>query len=44
MDTNSYWMNIGGLTVNVQVDGRTGKAKRVMWELDSPEDGCEYDS
>ncbi len=43
MDTNQYWMRIGGLAVNVTVDGKTGRAKRVMWEVDDPQDGCEYD-
>jgi hypothetical protein len=42
MDTNQYWMRIGGLAVNVQVDGKTGCAKSVMWELDAPDDGVEY--
>ena len=32
MSTNQYWMRIGGLTVNVQVDGKTGQAKMVTWE------------
>ena len=42
MDTNQYWMRIGGLAVNVQVDGKTGRAKSVVWEVEDQQDGVEY--
>lgn len=38
MDKNRYWMDIGGLTVNVTV-AKDGTAKHVMWELDGRADG-----
>ena len=41
MDTNRYWANIGGLHVNVTVDGKTGRAKAVTWDLEG-EDGVQY--
>lgn len=43
MDTRSYWMSIGGLTVNVEVR-KDGTAKHVMWELQAPQEGVTYSS
>jgi len=40
MDTGSWWMDVGGLTVNVRAD-RHGRPLRVSWELDG-RDGVEY--
>jgi len=40
MGTGSWWMDIGGLTVNVQVD-RDGRPLRVSWEVDG-RDGVAY--
>jgi len=40
MDTGSWWMDVGGLTVNVSVD-RDGRPLRVSWEIDG-RDGVAY--
>lgn len=41
MDSNYWWMNVGGVTVHVTTT-KDGKPKRVSVELDNMVDGCEY--
>lgn len=45
MDTGRWWCNLGGVTINIQVD-RDGRPKRVRvsgpGDYAEPEEGCEY--
>ena len=45
MDTYDWWVNVGGVTVNVTVD-RDGRPRRVNVygpnDYDAPREGCEY--
>jgi hypothetical protein len=41
MNTNAYWMSIGGLHIDVTIDGKTGRAKKVIYRVEG-EDGVEY--
>jgi hypothetical protein len=40
MDTNEYWMTVGGLDINVTV-GKDGRAKKVTYRVED-EPGVEY--
>lgn len=46
IDTGTWWMNIGGVTVHVTAD-RDGRPKRVTvhgpLDYDAPVDGCTYE-
>lgn len=41
MDTQTWWMNIGGLVVHVTAD-RDGRPRAVRVDLEDPVDGCDY--
>lgn len=45
MDDNLWWMNIGGVTVDVRTD-REGRPKQITvfgpYDYDQPREGCDY--
>lgn len=41
MDSRSYWMNVGGVMINIRLT-KDGKPKQVTVEVGERHEGCEY--